>query len=264
MVVGVPPACGHCGECRRGLAEYCRTVSLSVRGRDELAPAHGGFARRITVAAARLLPAHPQLTDEEAAQVEPAAVAFHGVRRSHVTPGDLVVVQGGGPIGLFAAQFARAAGAGDVLVIEPADGRRRLAAELGASMVAAPDEAAGTVLAATDGVGADVVLECTGVPRLLQTAMDLTRSGGTVGLLSFLAQPPTIDAAAWLAKQSTLVASNAFTHDDVRRAMGFLADGRVRALPLHSRTVGLDQLEATLRELAAGGSDDIKVLVDPR
>ena len=46
--------------------------------------------------------------------------------------------------------------------------------------------------------------------------------------------------------------------------MTFLADGRVNAAPLHTRTVRLDQLEATLRELSAGPSDDIKVLVDPR
>ena len=48
------------------------------------------------------------------------------MRRSRITPGDTVVVQGAGPIGLLALQFARAAGAGDVLVIEPSPARRRL------------------------------------------------------------------------------------------------------------------------------------------
>jgi threonine dehydrogenase-like Zn-dependent dehydrogenase len=46
--------------------------------------------------------------------------------------------------------------------------------------------------------------------------------------------------------------------------MSFLADGRITADPLHTRTVSFDRLEATLRELSAGTSDDIKVLVDPR
>ena len=77
------------------------------------------------------------------------------------------------------------------------------------------------------GVGADVVLECSGVPALLQTAADLARTGGLVGLISFLAQPATINGARWLAKELSLVASNAFTHDDFRRSMAFLADGRV-------------------------------------
>ena len=102
------------------------------------------------------------------------------------------------------------------------------------------------------------------MPGLLQTAADLTRTGGVVGLISFLSRPATIDAGRSLAKEITLIASNAFTHDDFRRAMTFLADGRVRAAPLHSRTVALDDLEATLRTLAAASSADVKVLVDPR
>jgi (R,R)-butanediol dehydrogenase/meso-butanediol dehydrogenase/diacetyl reductase len=264
VVAAVPPACGRCPECLRGLGDYCRTASLVARGRDPLAPPHGGFAGRITVQAARVMRAHPDLADEVAAQVEPATVAFHGVRRSRITPGDTVVVQGAGPIGLLALQFARAAGAGVVLVVEPSPARRRLATELGAINALIPDEAAEYVRDQTQGIGADLVIECTGVPRLLQTAVDLARSGGVVQLLSFLSEPATISADRWLAKEVTVVASNAYTHDDFRRAMTFLADGRVRAEPLHSRTVRLDELEATLRGLSAGPSDDIKVLVDPR
>jgi (R,R)-butanediol dehydrogenase / meso-butanediol dehydrogenase / diacetyl reductase len=264
VVIAVPPACGRCPECRRGLAEYCRTASAVARGRDPLAPPHGGFARSITVEATRVLPAHPDLTEEEAAQVEPATVAFHGVRRSRIAPGDAVVVQGAGPIGLLTLQFARAAGAGELLVVEPSPTRRQLAAELGASVTAAPEDAAEVVQAHTEGIGADVVIECAGVPRLLQTAVDLTRPGGVVSVVSYIADPATIDAARWLAKQVTVVASLAYTHDEFRRAMAFLADGRVKAQPLHSRTVPLDALAETLRHLSAGPPDDIKVLVDPR
>jgi (R,R)-butanediol dehydrogenase/meso-butanediol dehydrogenase/diacetyl reductase len=264
VVVAVPPACGRCPECRAGLADYCRTTSSVARGRNDLAPPHGGFARTLTVEAGRVIPAHPDLTDEVAAQVEPATVAFHGVRRSRITPGDAVVVQGAGPIGLLTMQFARVAGAGDLLVVEPTEARRRLALELGASAALTPDHAADAVQERTRGLGADVVLECSGVPALLQTAADLTRTGGVVGLISFLAQPATINGARWLAKELTLVASNAFTHDDFRRSMAFLAEGRVQAAPLHSRTVALDELEPTLQSLSAGPTEDVKVLVDPR
>jgi (R,R)-butanediol dehydrogenase/meso-butanediol dehydrogenase/diacetyl reductase len=264
VVIAVPAACGVCPECESGLGDYCRNVSAVARGRDPLAPPHGGFAPSITVAAQRVIHADPDLTDEEAAQVEPATVACHGVRRSRITAGDTVVVQGAGPIGLFAMQFARAAGAGQVLIVEPSEMRRRVGLELGASMAVTPDEAADAVLSVTRGIGADVVIECAGVPNLLQTAADLTRSGGVVSLLSFLAQPATVNAGRWLAKELTVVASNAFTHDDFRRSMTFLSDGRVKATPLHTRTVPLDHLETTLRELSAGSSEDIKVLVDPR
>lgn len=264
VVIAVPTACGVCPECQGGLGDHCRKVSAVARGRDPLAPPHGGFAPSITVAAGRVIHAHPDLTDEEAAQVEPATVAFHGVRRSRITAGDTVVVQGAGPIGLFATQFARAAGAGQVLVVEPSEMRRCVGLELGASMAVTPDEAADAVLSVTGGIGADVVIECAGVPSLLQTAADLTRAGGVVSLLSFLAQPATVNAGRWLAKELTVVASNAFTRDDFRRSMTFLSDGRVKGGPLHTRTVPLDHLETTLRDLSTGSLDDIKVLVDPR
>jgi len=182
VVIAVPPACGRCAACRSGLAEHCLKVSAVARGRDPLAPPHGGFAPSITVEAARVIRAHPDLTDEDAAQVEPATVAFHGVRRSRIAQGDIVVVQGAGPIGLFATQFAHAAGAGQVVIVEPSEARRRIGLELGASSAITPEEAADAVSALTDGIGADVVIECAGVPSLLQTAVDLARPGGLVSL----------------------------------------------------------------------------------
>jgi len=265
VVVGVTPACGRCPECRSGLADYCRVALDMARGKDPLAPPHGAFARSITVDAGRVLPAHPALSDEEAAQVEPASVAFHGVRKARIAPGDTVLVQGAGPIGLLAMQFARAAGAGRVLVVEPSEARRRLAEELSADLTLAPgDTIEEQVREETRGLGADVVIESAGVPRLLQTAVDLTRRGGTVLLLSYIAQPATINAARWMAKEVSVVGAVAFTHDDVVRSMAFMADGRVRAKPLHTRTIGLNDLQPTLQALAAGTSADVKVLVDPR
>ena len=264
VVIAVPPACGRCPECESGQGDYCRRVSTVARGRDQLAPPHGGFAPHITVESTRVLHAHPELTDEEAAQVEPATVALHGVRRSRIAPGDTVVVQGAGPVGLFAMQFARAAGAGHVLIVEPSDMRRRVGLELGASMAVTPHEADDAIRTQTNGLGADVVIECAGIPSLLQTAVEFARSGGVVSLLSYLAEPATVNAARWLSKEVTVIASNAFTRDDFRRSMTFLADGRVNAQPLHTRTVHLEDLGEALQTLAAGGSDDIKVLVDPR
>jgi (R,R)-butanediol dehydrogenase/meso-butanediol dehydrogenase/diacetyl reductase len=264
VVIGSVPACGTCPACQRGHGDACRAASAVVRGLDPLAPPHGGFAKSINVEAARLVRAHPGLSDEEAAQAEPASVALHGIRRSRIEPGATVVVQGMGPIGLIAAQFARAAGAGDVLVIEPLESRRRLALDLGATEALTPEKALGAVLDRTGGLGADVVVECSGVPQLLQTAADLARLSGVVSLLSFVAAPATVNAARWLSKELTIVASIAFSRDDVGRAMSFMAEGRVEATRLHSRTVPLAELEQTLRALASGSPDDVKVLVDPR
>lgn len=264
VVIAVCPPCGGCPECNAGYSENCRVSNLMARGKDPLAPAHGGFARQITVASTRVVPAHPHLSDEQAAVVEPAAVAFHGIRRSAIRPGDLVAVLGAGPIGLLAMQFARAAGAGQVVMVEPSERRRALAVELGADVAVAPDDAAGQLMASSRAVGADVVVEASGVPALLQTSIDLTRAGGTVALLSYLAQPSEVRGATIMARETRIVGANAYTRSDFRHTMDFIADGRVRIEPMHTSTVGLDGLPNALAQLASGSSEHVKVLVDPR
>ena len=264
VVVAVPPPCGTCPECRAGLADLCRHVSAVARGRDAAAPSHGGFAQRLLVDETRVLAVPDALTDVEAGQVEPAAVALHGVRRAGVVPGDVVVVQGGGPIGVLAAQCARVAGAATVLVVEPQQGRRALAATLGADHAVAPgDDAVALVHELTDGRGADVVVECAGRPELLATAMAFERRGGTVLLLGYTARPATVHPGTLLARELVLRGALAATRDDVRRTVRLIAGGRLQVAALHTSTVGLDGLAGVLAALATGRSGDLKVLVDP-
>ncbi len=265
VVIGVAPACGRCAECVAGRTDTCRVAQLQFRGRDPAAPPHGGFSRAIAVAADRVVPANPALPDVEAAQVEPAAVAYHGVRRSGLGLGDVAVVQGAGPIGLLTLQFARAAGATTVISVEPAAHRQAKALQLGAHHAVEPGERASElVLDVTAGRGADVVYECAGLAPLLQTAVDLTRRGGVTTMLGYIAGQATINTGSWLAKDVRVVASTGFAHEDLFHTMSLLADGRVRVAPLHTRTIALDDLDSVLADLATGRADDTKVLVDPR
>lgn len=264
VVAGTCPPCGVCPECAAGYSENCRASNLLMRGRDALAPQHGGFAPRITVGAGRVVPADARLTDEQAAFTEPGGVAYHGVRRSGIKPGDTVVVIGGGPIGLLAMQFANAAGAGTVVLIEPNAFRRELAISLGITAALAPDEASAWLLDRTNGVGADVVIEASGVPALLQVAMDTARVGGTVTLLSYLAAPSEISGAKLMARETRIIGANASVRWEYARVMDAFATGAVQVMPMLTRTVSLTDLPGALAELAAGTTQDIKVQVDPR
>jgi (R,R)-butanediol dehydrogenase / meso-butanediol dehydrogenase / diacetyl reductase len=264
VVVAVPPPCSRCPECAAGLPDFCRHVVAVSRGRDAAAPAHGGFAQRLVVDESRVVPARAELTDIEAAQVEPASVAFHGVRRAGIALGEAVVVLGGGPIGLLAAQCARAAGGGIVVVVEPIPARRTLALRLGVDVAVAPGAGAAEAVAdLTNGRGGDVVLECTGRGDQLATAVDLTRRGGTVVLLGYTQETVETRPGTWLSREITIRGAVAFTRADVLRTMLLMAQGRVRTADLHTRTVGLDELSEVFSELLSGGSTDAKVLVDP-
>jgi (R,R)-butanediol dehydrogenase / meso-butanediol dehydrogenase / diacetyl reductase len=264
VVVAVAPACGSCTACRRGQPDRCEVVFLSALGRDELAPPHGGFAPRIAVAASRVLKTDPGLTDEQAAQVEPATVAFHAVRTSNLRLGDTAVVQGAGPIGLGTMQWVRAAGAGRVVVVEPNAERRALALALGADHVTAPgDDAKRLLMELTHGLGADIVYECVGRPFAVQSAVDLARRGGSMCLIGLAEQDAPISPRTWLVKEIAVTAALAYFHEEFEMSMGMIADGRVAVDPLHTSTASLAGFETALADLAEGTSDQTKVLVNP-
>lgn len=263
VVVAVPPACGACDACRAGQSDRCQTAFLVAVGRDPLAPIHGGFAPRLAVGVNRVVKVHPDLSVAEAAQVEPATVAFHAVRRTQPRLGEVSVVQGAGPIGLTTLQWVAAAGAGEIIVVEPNDTRRTAAAQLGATTTATPDEARAVIAELSNGLGADTVYECVGRPETIQSAVDLTRRGGVVSLIGLANGDATINPGAWLVKEITLDASLAYSHEEFDMSMKMIAAGRVDLDAMHSRTVGLDGLGSVLDDLAGGTSADMKVLVDP-
>jgi len=258
VVAGIAPPCGACPECTRGRPAYCVPAFLGMIGRDALAPPHGGFAPRIALAASRLVPFDAPLTADQAAMVEPATVALHAVHRSVPRADEVTVVQGCGPIGLLTLQCALALGAGEVVAVEPSAHRRELALAVGAAAALTPEEARERFGAD----GAELVLECAGVPATVQQAVDLTRRGGRVNLVGLASGTATISPGAWLIKEVAVVSSLGYLHHEFGEAIDLVASGRLRLEPLHDRTVTLDELPLAIEQLADDPSSAVKVLVD--
>ncbi|MFC5678386.1 zinc-dependent alcohol dehydrogenase [Aeromicrobium endophyticum] len=264
VIACVGPACGTCAMCLAGHADHCDTAFAEANGVTPDAPAHGGFATSLVVSARRVMPVIDGLTDVQAAIVEPTAVTFHAVRRTRQPLGAVVVVQGAGPIGLLAAQHARHAGAGRLLVIEPNEERRAAATALGFTDVVAPgDASAAWIQDVTDGLGVDVLYECTGAAALLKPSSEMVRRGGTLSLLGFPMTDSTVSYGDWQVRELTVIGSLAYTHDDFVGAMRSLADGSVQVDSLHTATIGLDGLAAMMDELDSGRTSQAKVLLDP-
>lgn len=263
VVVAVPHACGHCVACQRGLGEKCQSSMSVAAGRDDQAPPHGGFASQIGVSTNRIVKADPALTDEQLAQVEPTTISLHAVRGSRIRLGDTAVIQGAGPIGVTTLQFARAAGAGKTIVIEPNEHRRKLAMLHGASVVTTPDEAGDIVNELTNGLGADIVYECVGRPETLQDGVNLARRGGSLCLIGLADGDATITPGLWLRKEINLTAALAYAHEEFEMAMGLMADGRITVDHLHTSTASLSGLSEVLTDLGSGQSGQTKVLIKP-
>ena len=265
VAVGIASACGACPTCQRGDAAHCETAFFGAIGVGPLAAPHGGFASAIAIDASRLYQVDAKLSDIDAAILEPATVAVHAVRRTHIRLGDSVVVLGAGPIGLLVLQAARAAGAGTVLLVEPQRSRRELGGTLGADVLIDPANAdvVESINAHIGAQGADIVIECAGIPRTIEQAASLVRRGGVISLVGVPNRPAQIQAAEWLFKEVRLTTSLAYLREEFAIAQGLVADGRIRCAALHTSTVSLQGLSSAFARLS-DAPQEVKVLVDPR
>ncbi len=131
VVLDPTPGCGRCRACLRGRPSVC----LQREPPDLLDFSRGAFCRYKAVAAARLLRIPESLSTRAAALTEPTAIALHSVNLADVTPDDRVLVTGGGPVGLLTTAVLRSRGVRDIVVSEPAVGRRERALAVGATTV---------------------------------------------------------------------------------------------------------------------------------
>ena len=263
VIIGVPPSCGSCPACHAGQMDKCQIVLTATVGRGPYQTPHGGFADQLTIHQGRVVLANSELSDEQAAQIEPAAICFHAVRANAPRLGDIAIVQGAGPIGLSTLQWVLAAGAGTTIVVEPNETRRNLALSLGAHHSIDPSIAADFVADHTRGLGGDIVYECAGVPATVQSAIDLARRGGRVSLIGLAMGDAPINPRRWLNKEIKVSAALGYTHEEFEMTMGFVSDGRIDLDALHSGTIDLTDIAETFVDLAGGQSQHTKVLVRP-
>jgi alcohol dehydrogenase len=180
---------GTCSHCRAGRPSQCQNRALF--GYSGVYPRlDGGQAElvRVPMADRCLWPLPDGISDEAAvfvADILPTGLA--AVRRGGVRIGDLVVVVGCGPVGLMAVLCARGT-ARRVIAVEAIPARQEIARRLGAEAVN-PNEAERAVQAASDGLGADVVIEAAGSLPALDLALRLTRGRGTVSVVGAHFEP---------------------------------------------------------------------------
>jgi threonine dehydrogenase-like Zn-dependent dehydrogenase len=227
LAVTVIPAiaCGVCANCTQGNPRNClnrQTIGLTLPG---------GFARHVTVPAGNCMPLPPNVDTELGALTEPLGVGCEAVLTGEVGLGDTVLVMGPGTIGQAIALFARAAGAGRVLVSGRADGPRfDVIRQLGFGDVLDVAEAplADLVLAANGGRKVDVVIEATGYPPAVNDGLGVLRTGGVLVVAGIHPGPVSIHLTNFVRARHQLRATHGCdrpTWDKVLTLLGRDPDG---------------------------------------
>lgn len=183
---------GTCWFCQRGM--YSRCPENRVFGYGVfLGDLNGGQAEYVRVPNADLVlhELDASLTDEQALFAGDIFTAgYDCAAEGRIQQGDSVVVQGCGPVGLFAIQAARTFNPGKLFAVDTIDQRLEVAQSFGATPVNAKQVHAPTFIQDhTDGRGADVVLECVGALPAFDQAIDMVRAGGRVSVIGVYSEP---------------------------------------------------------------------------
>lgn len=259
-VISLPiHACGTCEACRLDKIGLCEQIAFAGFSLD----LPGAFAERIVVPAHSLHRIPDGVSFDAAALVEPLSVSRRAVSKTPIKQDSVVLVIGTGPIGAGVVQFARLAGARQVIVSEMSAERRDLALAMGASH--AVDPGAGPLrdqVLAIAGRLPDVIFECVGVPGVIQQAIELAAYEATIMVVGVCFQEDHFQPSQAMKRELTIGFSNCYTHEDFAGVLEALASGRLDPSPMHTATVDLDGLPDAFENLIATKSG-CKTLVDP-
>lgn len=245
---GVP--CRDCPQCRAGRYHLCPDLEFLATP-----PYHGALVQRLAIDAHTLFVMPETMSYEEGALLEPLSVGLWGCHRAGLTPGDRVLVTGAGPVGLLAAEAARAEGALDVTVSDISSTRLELASAHGFDTLSSDELAA-------RGQDFDVLLECSGAPGVLRQGLERLRQAGRAASIGIGKKDIELPLHTLNWNEITLSTVNRYK-DTWPLAMSLVSSGRVDLSGLHTGSFGLAQ---TAEALLAGRDDpnSVKAIIYPQ
>jgi threonine dehydrogenase-like Zn-dependent dehydrogenase len=189
---------------------------------------------------------------------------LHAQRLTNLFAGESVVVMGLGVSGQLMVQLAKARGANPVIGVSRSPSKGEMARKLGADLTLAPGEATPeAVLDATDGRGADLVIESTGVPASVASAIAMARTGGRLLLFGII----TVKEAALpfyqlYFKELAIINARAAKGEDFAGCINLLERGIIRLDPLVSHVMPLEKLETVMGMLGSDSDQRLKVILE--
>lgn len=240
--------CRDCRDCMAGRYHLCPDLVFFATP-----PYDGSLVQRMAIDERQLFVMPDGMSYEEGAMCEPLSVGIWACKRAGLEPGDRVLVTGAGPVGLLAAQVARAFGASSVTVADIAEFRLDMARELGFEV-----ERVGE---GTDN-DFDVLLECSGAPTALADGLWRLRTNGRAAMVGMPKQDVTLALSRLNVKELTVGLVNRYAHT-WPTAIELISSGRVDVAALVTHRFPLDETADALM-LAKTVPDSVKAIISPQ
>lgn len=262
------------------------SMPMTLRGNEVVGlgynnDAPGGYGQFMTLADKMLLEVPNGLSAEHAALTEPVAVGWHAVQFARLTPEDVPLVIGCGPVGLAVIAGLKIKGAHPIIAADYSPARRALAERMGADIVIDPavDSPYRAWARAATPAGYDpsrfarlfnigpkqrpsVIFECVGVPGVIQQVMEGAPAGARVVVVGVCMETDRFEPFFGIVKQINMQFVLGYTPDEFADSLRFLAEGKIDAAALITGTVGLDGVATAFADLA-NPERHAKVMIDP-
>ena len=251
-------ACGKCFQCRIGEAHICQNVKII--GID----ADGAFAEYVCIPESNIWKIDPAIPADYASVLDPLGNAVHTVLAGEIAARTVAVI-GCGPIGLFSIAVARAVGASEIFAVEINEHRAALARKMKADFVLNPskEDVKSKVMAATSGIGVDVVLEMSGKTPGIRLGFDILRLGGRVSLLGIPSKPVELNFAEDIIfKGATVQGINGrLMYKTWYQMQALLKSGKLDLAPVITDRIAMKDFSKGMERLKTGESS--KILLYP-
>ncbi|TFF94465.1 hypothetical protein EU546_04850 [Candidatus Thorarchaeota archaeon] len=238
--------CGKCYQCKTGHMNRCTAQDKRILGTSL---ANGAFAKQLLVPEYIVHKVPKGVSEQEAALAEPTACVVHSViDKSPIRPGDVVVVQGPGTMGLLSAQVAKSMGAGKVILTGVSSDlwRFEIAGKTGVDLtidVQKESDSVGIVMNETDGRGADVVIEASGACVACSQALEFVKVAGHVTLLGVRGMPMDIDLDPMITKELTMSGTWGTLPSSWVTTLRLMSTGKIDVGPLVTHRISLSDWE---------------------
>lgn len=262
-LVSVPPLipCEDCDYCLRGEFGLCENYDYFG------SRSNGAYAQYVTSPVGNLLKVPRDMDPRAAAMLDPAAIALHALWKTPLRTGHRVLVVGAGPIGLFGIQWAKLAGASQIVAIDLNEQKAAMALEAGATHAVQTFEEAKEL----GGRGFDVVLESAGVAATVDMAAQLTGPHGHASFIGIPHGPVTLSKEtfnSFLRQEATLHGSwNSFSAPfpgaEWRTAAEKMADGSLKWEFMITHELPLAELPDMMKSLGDRSVFSSKVMFIP-
>jgi len=244
-------ACRVCEQCKRGRYNLCPEIEFYATP-----PIDGAFAEYQAIQADYAFAIPDSMSLEAAALCEPLSVGIWANQKAGTGPGSRVLVAGAGPVGVLAAQVARALGAAEIIVSDVAAERRDAAMRYGATRVVDPaaEDIAGL------GLEVDAFIDASGAEAAVRAGVMAVKPAGRVVLVGMGADDVTLPVSR--IQNRELVLTGVFRYANTwPLAIHLAATGQVDLDSMVTSRYSLDEVEAALA--AATDPRTLKAVVLP-